>query len=48
VSLFARVDSIKDVIAFPKNNSGKDVMSDAPSVINEKQLKELNIQIIKQ
>ncbi len=48
VSLFARVDSIKDVIAFPKNNSGKDVMSDAPSAINEKQLKELNIQIIKQ
>jgi aspartyl-tRNA synthetase len=45
VSLFAGLDSIRDVIAFPKNNMGKDVMIDTPSAISEKQLKELNIQI---
>ncbi|MFN8238136.1 MAG: aspartate--tRNA ligase [Chitinophagales bacterium] len=37
------VDSIRDYIAFPKNNSGRDVMLDSPSTIDEKQLKELNI-----
>lgn len=37
------VDSIRDYIAFPKNNSGRDVMLDAPSTIDDKQLKELNI-----
>ena len=37
------VDSIRDYIAFPKNNSGRDVMLDAPSTIDEKQMKELNI-----
>ncbi|CAN5885046.1 aspartate--tRNA ligase [soil metagenome] len=42
-SLFGGVDSIRDFIAFPKNNSGRDVMIDSPSVIDEKQLKELNI-----
>ncbi|MCO5232606.1 MAG: aspartate--tRNA ligase [Chitinophagales bacterium] len=36
-------DSIRDYIAFPKNNSGRDVMLDSPSVIDDKQLKELNI-----
>ena len=36
-------DSIRDFIAFPKNNSGRDVMIDAPSVLNEEQLKELHI-----
>lgn len=36
-------DSIRDYIAFPKNNSGRDVMIDAPSVIDEAQLKELGI-----
>lgn len=36
-------ESIRDFIAFPKNNSGRDVMLDAPSTIDEKQLKELNI-----
>ena len=44
-SLFGGVDSIRDFIAFPKNNSGRDVMIDAPSSIDEKQLKELNIKI---
>ncbi len=42
-SLFGGVDSIRDFIAFPKNNSGRDVMIDSPSVIDEKQLKELSI-----
>jgi aspartyl-tRNA synthetase len=37
-------DSIRDFIAFPKNNSGRDVMIDAPSVLNQDQLKELHIQ----
>ena len=41
VSLFAGLDSIRDCIAFPKNNSGRDVMLDAPSVIDQKQLDEL-------
>ncbi|MCO5230035.1 MAG: aspartate--tRNA ligase [Chitinophagales bacterium] len=36
-------DSIRDYIAFPKNNSGRDVMLDSPSIIDDKQLKELNI-----
>lgn len=39
-------DSIRDYIAFPKNNRGRDVMIDAPSLLNEEQLKELNIQLI--
>lgn len=43
VSLFAGLDSIRDVIAFPKNNSGRDVMIDSPSTIDDKQLKELKI-----
>jgi aspartyl-tRNA synthetase len=43
VSLFAGLDSIRDVIAFPKNNSGRDVMIDSPSVVDDKQLKELAI-----
>ena len=38
VSLFAGLDSIRDCIAFPKNNSGRDVMLDAPSYIDQKQL----------
>ncbi|MXV14949.1 aspartate--tRNA ligase [Hufsiella ginkgonis] len=42
-SLFAGLDSIRDVIAFPKNNSGKDVMIDSPSTIDDKQLAELSI-----
>ncbi|MBP9185923.1 MAG: aspartate--tRNA ligase [Bacteroidia bacterium] len=44
-SLFGGVDSIRDFIAFPKNNSGRDIMIDAPSRIDDKQLKELNIRV---
>ena len=43
VSLFAGLDSIRDCIAFPKNNSGRDTMIDAPSVLEPEQLTELNI-----
>ncbi len=43
VSLFAGLDSIRDCIAFPKNNSGRDVMLDAPSQVDQKQLDELEI-----
>ncbi len=45
VSIFAGLDSIRDCIAFPKNNSGRDVMLDAPSVIDDEQLKELQLVI---
>ena len=43
VSLFAGLDSIRDCIAFPKNNSGRDVMLDAPSQIDKSQLDELSL-----
>jgi aspartyl-tRNA synthetase len=43
VSIFAGLDSIRDCIAFPKNNSGRDVMIDAPSAIAPEQLEELGI-----
>ena len=46
VSIFAGLDSIRDVIAFPKNNSGRDVMIDSPSVIDQKQLNELKIKTV--
>ena len=45
VSIMAGLDSIRDCIAFPKNNSGRDVMLDAPSFIDEKQLDELLISV---
>ena len=45
VSLFAGLDSIRDCIAFPKNNSGRDVMLDAPAALDQKQLDELNLAI---
>ena len=45
VSIMAGLDSIRDCIAFPKNNSGRDVMLDAPSSIDEKQLEELQISL---
>jgi len=45
VSMFAGLDSIRDVIAFPKNNSGRDVMIDSPSPISMEQLKELQIKL---
>ena len=47
VALFNNSDSIKDVIAFPKNNSGKDMMIDSPSTVDEKQLIELNLKLLK-
>lgn len=43
VSILAGLDSIRDVIAFPKNNSGRDTMIDAPSRIDDSQLQELSI-----
>lgn len=46
-SLFGGADSIRDFIAFPKNNSGRDVMIDSPSPINQEQLDELGILIKK-
>lgn len=45
VSMFAKLDSIRDVMAFPKNNSGRDVMLDTPGVVADEQLKELSIQV---
>lgn len=47
VSILAGLDSIRDVIAFPKNNSGRDMMIDAPSEIDRTQLDELKIDIVK-
>ena len=44
-SIFGGIDSIRDFIAFPKNNSGRDVMIDSPSIISDKQLNELSIQV---
>lgn len=44
-SLFGGADSIRDFIAFPKNNSGKDMMIESPSEISDEQLKELFLQI---
>ena len=46
VSLFAGLDSIRDCIAFPKNNSGRDVMLDAPAPLDQKQLDELAIALV--
>ena len=45
VSLFAGLDSIRDCIAFPKNNSGRDVMLDAPAPLDQKQLDELHLEL---
>ena len=46
-ALFAGRDSIRDVIAFPKNNAGRDVMIDSPSTISEAQLDELHLRVKK-
>ncbi len=46
VSMFAGLDSIRDVIAFPKNNSGRDVMIDSPSEIAKAQLDELYLNLV--
>jgi aspartyl-tRNA synthetase len=45
VAILGGQETIRDFIAFPKNNSGRDVMIDAPSVIDESQLKELHIRL---
>jgi aspartyl-tRNA synthetase len=45
VAILGGQETIRDFIAFPKNNSGRDVMIDAPSTIDEAQLKELHIKI---
>jgi len=45
VSILAGLDSIRDVIAFPKNNAGRDMMIDAPSEIDQSQLDELHIEL---
>jgi len=45
VSIFAGLDSIRDCIAFPKNNSGRDVMIDAPATVSQEQLDELHLRI---
>ncbi len=46
-ALFAGLESIRDVIAFPKNNSGRDLMVDTPSEISQQALEELSIQVKK-
>lgn len=48
VSLFVGLDSIRDCIAFPKNNAGRDVMIDAPSQVEQEQLDELGIALVPQ
>lgn len=45
VSILAGLDSIRDTIAFPKNNSGRDVMNESPSPIDDTQLEELNLKV---
>jgi aspartyl-tRNA synthetase len=45
VSIFAGLDSIRDCIAFPKNNAGRDMMIDAPSRVEQEQLDELGIML---
>ncbi|MDP2174796.1 MAG: aspartate--tRNA ligase [Bacteroidota bacterium] len=44
-SMFGGADSIRDFIAFPKNNQGRDMMIDAPSTIDDKQLTELGVRV---
>ncbi len=46
-AIFGGSDSIRDYIAFPKNNSGRDVMIDSPSTISDDQLKELTLKVVK-
>ena len=45
VAILGGQETIRDFIAFPKNNSGRDVMIDAPSTIDDSQLNELHIQL---
>ena len=44
-AIFGGSDSIRDYIAFPKNNSARDVMIDSPSTISDEQLTELSIKV---
>lgn len=46
-AVFSGSDSIRDFIAFPKNNSGRDVMVDSPAEISNEQMSELNIKVLK-
>ena len=46
-ALFGGSDSIRDYIAFPKNNQGRDVMIDSPSTIDQSQLDELHLDVRK-
>jgi aspartyl-tRNA synthetase len=48
VSILAELDSIRDVIAFPKNNAGRDVMNESPSPIDQAQLDELKLELKKE
>jgi len=43
--MFGGTDSIRDYIAFPKNNSGRDLMIDTPSTISQEQLEELHLKV---
>ena len=45
VAILGGQESIRDFIAFPKNNSGRDIMIDAPALLSTDQLKELNIEV---
>jgi len=45
VSMLAELDSIRDTIAFPKNNSGRDVMNESPAPIDDSQLDELSLKL---
>ena len=47
VALFNGSDSIRDVMAFPKNNAGRDLLIDAPADIDEQQLTDLHLKIVK-
>ncbi len=47
-AMFAGQDSIREFIAFPKNNAGRDVMIDSPSTISNEQLTELHLQVVKE
>jgi aspartyl-tRNA synthetase len=46
IAILANVPSIRDVIAFPKNQNGSDLLFNAPSTVNESQLKDLNIRLL--
>ncbi|MDE5662769.1 MAG: aspartate--tRNA ligase [Muribaculaceae bacterium] len=48
VSILAGLDTIRDVIAFPKNNSGRDVMNESPSPIDDAQLDELRLRLVEE